>query len=104
MTLSLIPLISSFYYVFIAFIIPELDFDVPIDKFKLCDFNVDLGYDDHMFHMLGGNVENFEFLGSLCRYNAALDSYCIELVDMPRKSCGTLSLIFLLIFLWRFLW
>jgi len=44
---------------------PELDFDVPIDKLKLCDFNVDLGYDDHMVYMLGGNVDYFESLGYL---------------------------------------
>jgi len=63
----------------------ELDFDVPIDKFELCDFNVDLGYDDHMFHMLGGNVDHFESLGYLSGYDAALDPYCLSLVDMVRK-------------------
>ena len=70
---------------------PELDFDVPIDRFKLCDFNVDLGYDDNMFHMLGGNVDHFEFLG----YLSALDPYRLSLMGMPRKSRGAISLIFL---------
>ena len=64
---------------------PELDFDVPIDKFKLCDFNVDLGYDNHMFHMLGGNVDHFESPGYLSGYDPTRDPYCLSLVDMPRK-------------------
>ena len=74
---------------------PELDFDMSIDNFELCDFNVDLGYDDHMFHMLGENVDHFESLGYLSGYDATLDSYCLYLVDNLEKSCGPLSLIFL---------
>ena len=64
---------------------PELDFDVRIDNFEICDSNVDLGHEDNMFHMLGGNVDNFESLGNLCGYDAALDLYCIYLVDKHRK-------------------
>jgi len=64
---------------------PELDLDVPNDISTICDFNVDMGHDNNMFNMLGGNVENFESLGYLCGYNAALDPYCIDLVDLPRK-------------------
>jgi len=64
---------------------PELDYDVPIDDFAICDSNIDLGHENNMFNMLGGNVENFESLGYLCGYNVALDPYCIDLVDMPRK-------------------
>jgi len=58
---------------------------VPIERFKLCDFNVDWGCDDHMFHMLGGNVDHFEFVGYLSGYDTGLDPYCLSLVDMPRK-------------------
>jgi len=68
---------------------PKLAFEVPISISELCDANVDLGHDDHMLNLLGGNVENFESLGSLCGYNAALDPYCIDLVDMPRKIMWT---------------
>jgi len=64
---------------------PELDLDVPNDISTICDFNVDVGHDNNMFNMLGGNVENFKSLGSLCGYDAALDQYCIDLEDMPRK-------------------
>ena len=64
---------------------PELDLDVPNDISTICDFKVDMGYADNMFNMLGGNVENFESLGYLCGYNAALDPYCVDLVDMHRK-------------------
>ena len=38
-----------------------------------------------MFNMLGGNIETFESLGNFSGYGAALDPYCIYLVDKPRK-------------------
>jgi len=63
----------------------ELDLDAPNDISTICDFNADIGHDNNMFNMLGGNAENFESLGYLCGHNAALDPYCINLVDMPRK-------------------
>jgi len=44
-----------------------------------------MGYDDNMLNMLGGNTETFESLGNYSGYDAALDSYCINLVDKPRK-------------------
>jgi len=58
---------------------------VPNNISKLCDFNVDLGYDDHVFHTLGGNVNHFESLSYLRGYDAALDPYCLYLVAKPRK-------------------
>ena len=64
---------------------PKCSVDVHNGISKLCDFNVDLCYDDHMFHMLGGNAHHFESLGYLSGYDAALDSYCLYLVDKPRK-------------------
>jgi len=64
---------------------PEHSFDAPSDISKFCDFNMDLGYDDNMFNMLGGNVETFESLGNFSRYDATLDPYYIYLVDKPRK-------------------
>ena len=39
--------------------------------------------------MLGGDVENFESLGSLCGYDVALDQYYIDLEDEPRKILRT---------------
>ena len=47
--------------------------------------NDDLGYEDDMFNMLGGNVDNFMYLGCFSGYNASLDPYCMYLVDAPRK-------------------
>ena len=38
-----------------------------------------------MLNTLGGNVENFGSLGYFSGYDAALDPYCINLVDKPRK-------------------
>jgi len=46
---------------------------------------MDLGYDDNMLNIIGGSDETIESLGSLCGYDAALDPYCINLVDKPRK-------------------
>jgi len=63
---------------------PELAFEVPISISTICDANVDLANENHMLNFLGGNVENFESLGSLCGY-AALNPYCINLGDKPRK-------------------
>jgi len=64
---------------------PEYAFDVPIDNSEICESNVDMGNEDHMLNLLGGNVENFESLGSLCGYDAALNPYCINLEYKPRK-------------------
>jgi len=51
----------------------------------ICDSSVDLGYEDNMFDMLGGNVDNFLSLGYLSGCDASFDLYCIYLVDRPRK-------------------
>ena len=78
---------------------PEYSLEAPIRNPKICDSNVDLGHAVKMFNMLGGNIDNFLSLGYFCGYDASLDAYCIFLVDKPRKTCGTLSLLSLLIFL-----
>jgi len=58
---------------------------MPNDISKLCDSNMNLGYDDHMLNVLGGNVKTFESLGYFNGYDTALDPYCINLADKPRK-------------------
>jgi len=64
---------------------PEHSFDMPNDISKLCDSNVDMGNEDNVLNTLGGNVETFESPSYLCGYDAAIDTYCINLVDKPRK-------------------
>ena len=64
---------------------PELDFDVPIDNFEICDSNVDMGNVENVLNMLGGSVDTFMSLGNFTGYDAALNPYCIYLVDKPRK-------------------
>ena len=44
-----------------------------------------MGYANNVFHMPGGNVETFGSLSYFSRYDAAVDPYCIHLVDKPRK-------------------
>ena len=58
---------------------------MPNDISKLCDSNLDLGYDDNVLNVLGGNDENFEALDYFSGYDASLDPHCINLVDKPRK-------------------
>ena len=58
----------------------EYSLDAPIDNPKICDANNGLGYEDNMFNMLGGNVDNFLSLGYFCGYDASLYPYCIFLV------------------------
>ena len=64
---------------------PEYYFNVPIDDSMICDSNVDLGRQDNVFDELGGNVANLLSLGYFSGYDAALDPYCLNLVDIPRK-------------------
>ena len=47
--------------------------------------NNDLGYEDIMFSMLGGNIDNFTSLGYFSGYTVSLDLYFMYLVDAPRK-------------------
>jgi len=64
---------------------PEYTYAIPIDNFEICDSNVELGNEDIVLNTLGENVENFESLGYLSGYDAALDSYYIDLEDKLRK-------------------
>ena len=79
---------------------PEHYIDVPVDNPNICDANIDLAYEDNMFNTPVGNIDNFMSLGYLGEYSASLDTYCMYLVDTPRKSCGIICLISLLIFPW----
>ena len=58
---------------------------MPHDISELIESNIEMGHEKYMFNVLGGNVENFESLGSLCGCDAALDPYYIHLEDKPRK-------------------
>ena len=58
---------------------------MPIDKFEICDFNIDLDDEDNVLNMFGGNVETFESLDYFSGYDFALDPYCINLVDKHGK-------------------
>ena len=64
---------------------PEYTYDVPIDNFEICNSNVDLGNENNVLNVLGGNVENFGSLGYFSGYDATFDSYCIYVVDKPKK-------------------
>jgi len=56
----------------------------------ICGANVDLGYEDPMFHVLGRNLYNLVPLGYFSRYNASFDPYCMYTIDAPRKiMCNT---------------
>ena len=78
-------LFPCFSYVFTTFSSSEYYFDVPIDNPMNSDASIDLGYEDNMLDVLNGNVGNFVSLGYFNGYEASLDSYCICLVNKPRK-------------------
>jgi len=72
----------------------DYSFDMPNDIFKLCDSNMDLGCDDNMLNVLGGNDKNFEPLGYFSGYDASLDPHYINLVDKPRKILSNILFAF----------
>jgi len=47
--------------------------------------NIDLGYEDNVFDVLGGYVDNFLSLGYLRGYDPSIDPYCVYVGDLPRK-------------------
>ena len=65
--------------------------------------HVGVGHKDDIINVLRGDVDTFKSLSYFGGYGSFLDTYCIYLANMLRKSCGTLSLIYLLIFLWHWL-
>ena len=58
---------------------------MPIANSKICAFNVEMGNEAHVLNLLGGNNESFASLGYFRGYDAALDPYCVDLVDLPKK-------------------
>jgi len=64
---------------------PKYYSNAPIDKPMICDSNVDLGYENKMIQVLGGNVDHFVPLGYCSGYDAYIDRYYIYLVDEPKK-------------------
>jgi len=65
---------------------PEYDIVELIDNSTICNANNDLGYEDNMFSMLGGNFDDFVSLGCSSRFNASIDPYCICLEIYLGKS------------------
>ena len=64
---------------------PKYDIVEPVDNPKICDSNVDLGHEDNMFNMLGGNAHYYVSLGYLRGYDPSIDPYCVCLGDLPSK-------------------
>ena len=63
--------------------------DAPISNPMIFDANVDLGYEDNMFSMLGGNVDDYVSLGYFRGYDPSIDPYCVCLEDLSRKITWT---------------
>ena len=55
----------------------------------ICDANVHLGYEDNMFDVLGGKLDNFVSLGYLRGYDSSIDPYSVSLEDLSRKITWT---------------
>ena len=67
---------------------------------KLYDSNVDMGNVENVLNTLGGSAFTFRYLGNFSGFDAALDPYCIYLVDNPRKVMWNPFFNLLLPFLW----
>ena len=55
----------------------------------ICDANVNMSYEDNIFSMLGGNLDNFVTLGYVRGYDPFIDPYCVCLKDLLRKVIWT---------------
>jgi len=52
--------------------------------------NVDLGYEDNEFNVLGGNVDDYLSLCYFRGYDPSINPYCICLGDLTRKITSTI--------------
>jgi len=68
---------------------PKYYIDVPIDNPKICYCNVDLGYENNVINVLGGNVHDYVSLGYLRGYDPSIDPYCVCLGDLLSKIICT---------------
>ena len=51
--------------------------------------HVDLGYENNVFDMFGGNADNYVSLGYLRGYVLSIDPYYVSVEDLPRKITWT---------------
>ena len=58
-------------------IFPEYSLDAPVDNPKICDSNVDLGYEDDLFNVLGGNDNDYASLGYFRGCDPSIDPYYV---------------------------
>ena len=63
--------------------------DVPIDYPMVFIANVNLGYENNEFDVLGGNANNFVSLGCFRGCDPSIDPYCVCLGDFPKKITWT---------------
>jgi len=54
------------------------------------DANVDLGYEDNEFNVLGGIVDDYVSLCYFRGYDPSIDPYYACLEDLPRKVMWTM--------------
>jgi len=64
---------------------PEYDIVKPIGNPIICNANNDMGHEDNMFCILGGNVDDYVSLGYLRGYDPSIDPYCVSLRGLPKK-------------------
>ena len=80
---------------------PEYYIGTPIKNSMIFDATIDLGSVDNTFSMSGGNIDMFLSIGYFSGYNASLDTYCLFLVDKPRKITWNTFFDFSFDFLWH---
>ena len=68
----------------------EYYIDVPISNPMIFYANVDLGYEDKEFNLLGRTVDDYVSLGYFRGYDPSIDPYCACLEDLPRTVMWTM--------------
>ena len=64
---------------------PDYYLDVPINYRMIVNANNDLGYENNMFDVLGGNANNFVSLGYFRGCDPSIDPHCVWLGELPKK-------------------
>ena len=63
--------------------------DAPIGNNMIFEATMDSGYEDNVFDLLGGNVDDYAFLGYLRGYSPFINPHSVDLANLPRRVIWT---------------
>ena len=74
---------------FVNLSFPKYFIDRPIENLTIFDTNVDFGYENNVFDILGGNTDNYVSQGYLRGHDPSIDPHCVCLHELPKKITWT---------------